>query len=107
MNSAELDEGIRLREQEGKSVRIICARLGGSNPGWCWRFLARDVERGGVPRHRPASKPFDETIVAMRREGATLTAIGETIGRTHTYVISRLLRIGRQQAWDDAQTDSQ
>ena len=101
-NDPVIAEAIRLRER-GFPIARIAQRLGGSHGTWHWRFLVHGVEPGGIPHQRPKAAPFDGHIQAMRGQGMLVQDIARTIGRGRTYVVSRLMRIGRQQAFDEAQ----
>ena len=101
-NDPVIAEAIRLRER-GFPIARIAQRLGGSHGTWHWRFLVHGVEPGGIPHQRPKAAPFDGHIQAMRGQGMLVQDIARTIGRGRTYVVSRLMRIGRQEAFDEAQ----
>ena len=100
-NDPIIAQAIRMREN-GRSYGQIIHRFGGSRGTWHWRFLVHGVDPGGIPCQRPTDAPCDGQIQAMRDQGMSCTIIARTIGQSHKYVISRLMRIARQKAWDEA-----
>lgn len=100
-SAAQIDEAIRLRES-GASIAAVCKRFGGSAPGWEYRFLQYGAEVGGTPRYRPAEKPRDRAIAEARASGDSSTIIARRLGLYEGYVLQRLLRIARRDAFDEA-----
>ena len=94
------EAGVRLREEEGLTVKEICQRLGGSRGSWNWYFLSRGVERyGRLPTRCPRKGPLDDKILRLRQRKYSYAKIGALLGCDRSYVQQRVLYAARRQEW--------
>ena len=75
------EAGVRLREDEGLTVKAVAQRLGGSRGSWNWHFLSRGVERyGRSPIRCPRKGPLDDKILELRQRKYSYAKIGALLG---------------------------
>lgn len=94
------EAGVRLREDEGLTVKAVAQRLGGSRGSWNWHFLSRGVERyGRSPTRCPRKGPLDDKILELRQRKYSYAKIGALLGCDRSYVQQRVLYAARRQEW--------
>ncbi len=109
MTEEQIDEAIRLREDEGLLLKQIIDRVGGTESAWIYHFARLGVERGGGGPICLAGtpNPLDPTIKEMRLAGASFRAIARAVGRPASFVAYRLNNMARREVAQEERQKAQ